>query len=47
MTANPQRAPTPPDPEGEVGSYAGWYIGGAVIVVVLAVGIGLWFVYHP
>jgi hypothetical protein len=33
--------------EGEQGSYAGWYIGVAIIVAVFAVGIGLWFVYHP
>lgn len=33
--------------EGEPGSYAGWYIGFAIIVAILAVGAGLWFVYHP
>ncbi len=33
--------------EGELGSYAGWYIGAGIIVAVLAIGFGLWFVYHP
>lgn len=35
-------------PEDEApGSYAGWYIGTITIVVILAIGMALWFTYHP
>ena len=36
-----------PTPGSEEGTYAGWYIGAAVIVAVLAVSFTIWFIYHP
>jgi hypothetical protein len=47
MTAQSRPSQATANPESDEGSYAGWYIGGALIVAVIAVGLGLWFVYHP
>lgn len=42
MAANPQ----PVVGDEAQGSYRGWAIGGAVIVAVFAVGLGLWIRFH-
>ncbi len=35
------------NPEMREGTYAGWWASVLIIVLVLAVGGGLWFYYHP
>lgn len=35
------------NPEEQPGSYAGWYIGAAATLLIFAVMMGIWFVYHP
>ncbi len=47
MSAAPPRAIAESNSEETPGSYAGWYIGLAIIVAVLAIGMALWFDYHP
>lgn len=29
------------------GAYTGWLVGGLIILIVLGIGAGLWFHYHP
>ncbi|HEV2316268.1 MAG TPA: hypothetical protein VGV89_01665 [Thermoplasmata archaeon] len=33
--------------DAEPGSQKGWYIGAALALAVIAVGLGLWFSHHP
>lgn len=35
------------DSADAIGSYAGWYLGAAVIAAALAAAFALWFIYHP
>jgi hypothetical protein len=34
-------------PDDTTGSYAGWYIGVGIVAATLAIGLALWFIYHP
>jgi hypothetical protein len=33
--------------DDDAGAYTGWIAAGVVIAVVLAIGAGLWFHFHP
>ncbi|MGI0053134.1 MAG: hypothetical protein ACREC5_03040 [Thermoplasmata archaeon] len=47
MTGSTASVRRPSPPEETLGTYLGWYLGAAFILIVLGIATAVWFIYHP